>query len=214
MISRGTSQNWRCVTWPLTPCRVMKGTAGQCRSTKVAGWEAALLAAAGTSLVDIDFISCQILFLLLIIFFESHVAHLSSLRSCDLMLQIYLFVFYRNILDKPSVSDATVRGGWRPRGRGGTLHCSCGSDAERSKDAAPSRGQIPHHRIFHLRGTDHINPKSLDYLMCIHWTWTSLKSSLSLQVPKEVCPCWRGTLVWRSQRFTVLTCISRESYLI
>lgn len=51
MISRGISPSWRCATWPPTRCRGMKGTAGRCRSTRVAGWEEAPLVAVGTSQV-------------------------------------------------------------------------------------------------------------------------------------------------------------------
>lgn len=55
MNSRGTSPSWRCVTWPPMPCRVRRDTAGRCPSTRAGGWEAALLAAAGTSRVGLGF---------------------------------------------------------------------------------------------------------------------------------------------------------------
>lgn len=155
MTSRGTSPSWRCVTWPLTPCRGMNGSAGPCQSMRVGGWEAALLAAAGTPHVGLVFLNIS--------FYRT---------DADWMLDVprgpdWLFVLHRNILDEPSVSAATVRGGWRPRGRAGGLYGCRGADAERPEDAAPSRGEVPHHRIFNLRGTDHMNPKSWTKLMFI-----------------------------------------------
>lgn len=84
-----------------------------------------------------------------------------------------LFVFDRNVLDEPSVSAEAVRRGWRPRGRKRGLHSRRGSDAERSKDAASSRGQIPHHRIFHLPGTEDMTPYHSDFQR--HWIgWCTL----------------------------------------
>lgn len=59
------------------------------------------------------------------------------------------FVLSRDVLDQPSVPAAAVRGGRRP-GRAREVHSRCGSDAERSKDAAPPGGAIPNHWIFHL----------------------------------------------------------------
>lgn len=49
-------------------------------------------------------------------------------------------LFYRNVLDEPSVPAATVRGRRRPGGRAGGLYRCRGSDAERPEDAAPPRG--------------------------------------------------------------------------
>jgi len=57
MTSRGNSPSWRCATWPLTRCRVVKDKAGLCQSMRVAGWEAALLVAAGTSQAGLVFFS-------------------------------------------------------------------------------------------------------------------------------------------------------------
>lgn len=52
MISRGTTLNWRCVTWRPTPSRVMRDIAGRCQWIRAGGWEGALLVAAGTSQVQ------------------------------------------------------------------------------------------------------------------------------------------------------------------
>lgn len=77
--SRATSQSWRCVTWRPTHCRARRETAGRCQSTRVAGWEAALLAAAGISQVGPRFF----------IFFSACVALSLSLQKANIDIPVF-----------------------------------------------------------------------------------------------------------------------------
>lgn len=75
-----------------------------------------------------------------IFFLNYHLCIFYSSKSQCLPNYLHIFGFYRHILDQPSVSAATIWGGWRSRGRAGGLHGRCGSDAERSKEATSSGG--------------------------------------------------------------------------
>lgn len=178
--SRGISQNWRCVTWRLTRCRVTRGTAGRCPWTRVAGWEAALLGAAETTLVGLN-LPDVLMFLVLLI---------ANCRTINC-----LFICQTHSGPTPSIvwncmRRTTTRRADRGPALSSWLWCrrAEGCSVSRGPDSSPL--VFPSTRCHRVMKWPLFRKGRCYNLIC---------SLFSAQVPQEVWPSWRGMFTWCSQ---------------